>query len=263
MARSAADLALALDILAGPNEETDGIAYRLALPPPRQEDLKRFRVLVIEAHPLIPTGAAVGAALERLVDRLDKAGAKTARASPLLPDLAEATRICTALLSAFVAAYSPDYYAQGRAAAGALATGDNSLRAWRARGAVMSHRDWIATDRARAQLRKQWRDLFREWDVVLCPPTPAIPHDHTPDREARRIDIDGVSYSYRDTLQVLPSVATAAGLPATVAPIGRSYGGLPIGVQIVGPYLEDRTTIRFAELIEREIGGFVAPPDFR
>jgi len=34
-------------------------------------------------------------------------------------------------------------------------------------------------------------------------------------------------------------------------------------VQIVGPNLEDRTTIRFAELIEREFGGFVPPPAFK
>ncbi|WP_234681444.1 hypothetical protein [Bradyrhizobium monzae] len=34
----------------------------------------------------------------------------------------------------------------------------------------------------------------------------------------------------------------------------------PIGVQIIGPYLEDRTTIALAGLIEREFGGFVLPP---
>jgi amidase len=43
-------------------------------------------------------------------------------------------------------------------------------------------------------------------------------------------------------------------------PIGRSDDGLPIGMQIIGPHLEDRTTIAFAELVEREFGGFVAPP---
>jgi len=53
---------------------------------------------------------------------------------------------------------------------------------------------------------------------------------------------------------------TTCGLPATAAPIDRSPSGLPIGVQIIGPYLEDRTTIAFAELLERELGGFAAPP---
>jgi len=55
-------------------------------------------------------------------------------------------------------------------------------------------------------------------------------------------------------------MATLLGLSATVAPIGHSAEGLPIGVQIIGPYLEDRTTIAFAGLVEREFGGFVPPP---
>jgi amidase len=55
--------------------------------------------------------------------------------------------------------------------------------------------------------------------------------------------------------------ATVTGLPATVAPNGKSGAGLPIGVEIIGPYLEDRTPIAFAGLIEREFGGFVPPPD--
>src|SRR5262245_32561561 len=56
MARHAADLALALDVIAGPDEEHEGIGYRLALPPSRHDDLESFRVLVIDTHPLIPTG---------------------------------------------------------------------------------------------------------------------------------------------------------------------------------------------------------------
>lgn len=59
---------------------------------------------------------------------------------------------------------------------------------------------------------------------------------------------------------VWPAAATLPGLPATAIPIDRSEAGLPIGVQVIGPYLEDRTTIAFAELIEREFGGFVPPP---
>jgi amidase len=48
-------------------------------------------------------------------------------------------------------------------------------------------------------------------------------------------------------------------LPATVAPVGHTAGGLPIGIQIVGPYLEDRTTIAFAAHLG-EIGRSFSPP---
>jgi amidase len=95
----------------------------------------------------------------------------------------------------------------------------------------------------------------------LCPatPSPAFQHDHASDQEARRLNIDGEEIRYRDQM-VWSSMATVLGLPATVAPIGHSAEGLPIGVQIIGPYLEDRTTIAFAGLVEREFGGFVPPP---
>jgi len=265
MARSAADLTLGLDVIAGPDEHTNAIGYRLALPPSRHDGLKGYRVLVVDTLPLIPTANSVRTALGKLADDLGKAGAKVARESALLPDLTESSRIYTLLLWSRLAAFwPPEIYARIEVAAKALPAGANTPAAWQARGAVLSHRDWILTDGARVRLRAQWRELFREFDVVLMPPmpTPAYPHDHSPDQRERRIDIDGKSYPYLDQIY-WPGVATVAGLPATAAPIGRSDTGLPIGVQIIGPYLEDRTTLRFAELIEREFGGFVPPPDFK
>jgi amidase len=264
MARSAGDLALALDILAGPDDLTNAIAYRVDLPAPRHESLAKFRILIVDTHPLIPTAACVRAALQRLAERLIKTGSKVGYGSQLLPNLAEAGRIYVKLMRSFVAAFSPiEEYQRFEAAAKLLSPEDNSLAAWRVRGAVLSHRDWVAADSARSMLRKQWRELFRQWDLVVCPPmpTPAFPHDHNPSYVERQIDIDGVLHPYPDQI-VWPSVATVAGLPATVAPIDRSEAGLPIGVQIIGPYLEDRSTIRFAELIEREFAGFVPPPNF-
>jgi amidase len=57
-------------------------------------------------------------------------------------------------------------------------------------------------------------------------------------------------------------LATIAYLPATVIPVGRTSQGLPVGIQIVGPYLEDRTTLAVARWVEELFGGFVAPPGF-
>jgi amidase len=264
MARSAADLALALDVLAGPDEARAGIAYRLALPAARHEELKSFRVLVIDTHPLLPTAATVRTALDRLSQRLVKAGVKVGYESPLLPDLADSARLYMRLLvPAFSANWPLDQYKQAQTTAEALSPDDKSLVAERSRGAVLSHRDWIAADRARGGLQQRWSELFREWDVVLCPPmpTPAFPHDHRMPYSARRIEIDGKGYPYFDQL-VWPEIATTPGLPATALPIDRSETGLPIGVQIIGPYLEDRTTITFAQLMEREFGGFAPPLDY-
>jgi amidase len=52
----------------------------------------------------------------------------------------------------------------------------------------------------------------------------------------------------------------AANLPATAIPTRRLVEGLSAGVQIVGPYLEDRTLLKFAQLLERALGGFMPPP---
>jgi len=88
-------------------------------------------------------------------------------------------------------------------------------------------------------------------------PTPAFPHNHSDPKE-RQIEIDGSLFPYSDQYAWV-SIATLFGLPATVVPIGYTENGLPIGVQVIGDYLEDYTTIKFADLIEREFGGFVAP----
>jgi amidase len=264
MARSAADLALLLDVLADPDEEALGVAYRLALPPARHQELKRFRVLVLEQHPLLPTAASVSTAISALADGLAKAGASVARDSPLLPDLAHSGRLYMQLLFSFLAAFwPPESYTRMQSDAAALPPGATSLAAERTRGAVMSHREWVLADGARSRLRSQWREFFEAFDVVVCPvmPTPAYPHDHSPDQRERHIVVDGTPYPYMDQL-VWPGVATAPGLPATAVPIGLSDEGLPIGVQIVGPAFEDRTPLAFAEFLEREFGGFVPPPRF-
>jgi amidase len=264
MARSAADLTLLLDVIAGPDPLEAGVGYKLALPPPRHGALKDFRVLLIDTDRLMPTSVSVHTAIEQLAGNLGKAGLNVSRESPLLPDFAASSRLYMRMLLSFLAtSFPPDVIAGAQAGATKLAPDDNSLAAERLRGIVLSHREWLFDSGGRVRLRAQWRELFKSFDVVICPimPTPAYPHDHSRDQEKRHVDIDGRNYPYVDQL-AWPGIATLPGLPATAIPIGLSPEGLPIGVQIVGPWLEDRTPLRLAELIEREFGGFVPPPMF-
>jgi amidase len=263
MARSVDDLALALDIIAGPDEAAEGRGYRLNLPPARGETLAEFRVLFIAEHPLLPTSPEVGASLEVLAKRLAGAGVDVKRETRLLPDLAASARLYAKLLNAVLSARLPDdEHREMQAAVETIPADDQSFMAELARGSVMSHREWLRADFARQGLKHQWRALFRDFDVVICPPNamPAFPHDPSTPQEARKLNIDGKEFPYLHQL-AWAELATTCGLPATVIPIGVT-DGLPVGVQIIGPEFEDRTPLAFARLIEREFGGFVAPPGY-
>jgi len=262
MARSAADLARLVGLLSDPDETTRGIAYRTALRPPRHDDLASFRVLVLDSHPLVPVSSEVRAAIDDLATRLSAAGAAVRREHAGLPDQAEIARTYMRLLQASIAASYPDeLYRSAAAAAARFDDDDTSLVAERARGVVLSYRDWLAADGVRTRHRAAWRELFAEIDIVVAPvfSTPALRHDQSAHQWAREISIDGTAHDYNDQL-VWAANATEAGLPSTAVPVTRSAAGLPIGVQLIGPLFEDYTPIRFAELLEREFGGFVAPP---
>ncbi len=261
MARHTDDLTLAMNLLAGPDRPDDS-GYRLELPAARHTRLQDFRVLALTEHPLISTSAEIIGALNLIANRLTTVGAIVSRTSHALPDLAKTATTYTQLFMSLGASFWPlEVYDRIKKIATNIPFDDNTAGAQRARAAILSHRDWIAADRIRASLRQRWQGLFREFDVVLCPtmPTTAIQHDQFADQEGRRILIDGTEVKYEDQDPWL-AIASMCGLPSTVAPIARSNSGLPIGVQVLGPHLGDRTTIEFAGLIEREFGGFSAPP---
>jgi amidase len=48
-----------------------------------------------------------------------------------------------------------------------------------------------------------------------------------------------------------------------VAPAGLTASGLPCGLQIVTGHLQDYSAIAFAELMERELGGYQVPPGYQ
>jgi amidase len=235
LARSAADLDLALGVVAGP-EPHDAVGYALKLPSPRHADLADYRVLIVDQHPAVATDSEIGGALDGLAGRLDALGCPVSRASDLLPDLAGQHAVFTAMVGAAMSRGTPQ-------------------------GTTMNAHEWMNLQDAQTLIRRQWTALFAAFDVVIMPAfgTAAFPHDDEPDGTKRTLTIDGQPTPYFNQI-AWPGVALLPHLPATAAPIGFTRGGLPIGAQIVGPYLEDRTTIAFAGLLAREFGGFTPPP---
>jgi amidase len=227
MARTASDLELAMGVLAGPDAD-DAVGYSLALPAPRRERLADYRVLIIDEHPIAKVQGEIAAAVEDLAAGLGKAGVGVARQSNLTPDLAAAHQVYMTILGAIMSRGSPGM------------------------AEPISAHAWMEALDAQIAIRRRWAALFEDYDVVLAPAfgVVAFPHDDAPFPERKHV-IDGEETPYLNQV-AWPGMATLANLPATAAPIGKTRGGLPIGVQIIGAHLADLTTIAFAGHLERE-----------
>jgi amidase len=264
MGRSAEDLAIGLSVMAGA-DEIDGAGWRLELPAPRKKALRDFKVAVMLTDPSAEVDREVQARLQALADFLVKKRAKVSHTARPAIDTAEAHRVYVFLLRAATAGrQTPEEFGRNVEIARGLAPDDERYYARMMRANTASHRDWLAANETRHKMRWRWAEFFREWDLLLCPvaATAAFPHDHEGERYDRTIVVNGRRVPTTDQL-FWAGYTGMAYLPSTVAPCGFTPGGLPVGVQIVGPQYGDRTCIEFARLLEREFQAFVPPPDYR
>jgi amidase len=260
LGRSADDLAIGLAAIAGP-DKIDAAGTKLALPAPSKTRLREFKVAVMSDHALAPIDHEVQALLQRLVAFLAKQRVKLNDTARPQIDFAESYRIYRLLFAAAISGgQTAEEFQRNRATAEALSPDDGSHGALMVRANVLYHKDWLGLNEQRHHLRRSWSAFFEGFDLLLCPiaPCPAVPHDHRAFSE-RTITVSGKSRPYHELL-FWPSLPLAAYLPATVAPIGRTESGLPVGVQIIGPQYGDRSCIAFAQLLEREYQGFEPPP---
>ena len=260
MARSARDLILLLDLLAGP-AGPDSMAWRLTLPPPRARDLSSFRVAILYGADVAEVDESYVARLRALAERLRSQGVKVDENARPAFDFAEHHHLLLQLLrGAASLRASQSAVMQAERLIHERPSDDRSYVVESARALVQSHRCWLDAEERRAGIQRAWATFFERYDVLLAPVTlsAAFPLDEAGPREDRTLVINGHAVDYNDQL-FWAGLATLSGLPASVAPIGETRHGLPVGVQIIGPFLEDRTTLAFALGLE-QLYGFQVPP---
>jgi amidase len=259
MTNHAEDLALLLDVVAGPLPEK-ARAYQLSLPAPRSASLRGYRVACWLNDTAFPVEASVLARLEDTVAGLRRAGVRVDEAHPEF-ELENVYKVYRSLLDPMmIAGVGPKIVKQLEEQALQDPTDAGTVFA---KNALISHREWLTWNEFREHIRAAFARFFLDYDVLLCPITmlPAFAHDHSEPQTRRKLLVNGQARAYPDMFAWV-SLATVALLPATAAPIGRTPEGLPVGVQIIGPYLEDRTPIDFAGRLADLLGGFEPPPGF-
>jgi amidase len=230
LARSAEDLDLSVRLLKGPGRLDHAVRVELHAP---QLKLQDYRVVVWPSDSQSPVQGQIADRCQSIADRLAALGVQVSdRARP-----------------AFEAAHAAAVY---RKLLNAATVPDNTL----------SHSEWLQLDEQRTRLRLQWREFFRDWDIVLCPiaATTAFEHDHSAYR-GRKLRVDGAQLPYFQQL-FWAGLAACSYLPATVFPTGPGVDALPIGLQAIGDAYEDLKTIQFARLVASELGGFRPPPGY-
>lgn len=255
MARDCDDAQLLLDAIAGP-DDWERVGYTLRLPPPRHTALADYRVAVWLDDPACPIAHESLETLRASVDALASAGARVEEAKPPF-GFEEARALFEQLVAGVNSLFFRDdtldrIFERSRT--------EPALKRVRG-GPAQRHRHWLGANEKRHHMRQKWHEFFKAWDVVLMPVAPdvAFPHDHSAPMHKRTITVDGVTRPYAD-LFAWVGVVGVAYLPSTSVPVGRTRAGLPVGVQVVGPFLEDRTTLDFGRRLMELRGGFVAPP---
>jgi amidase len=248
-----------LDTVLGP-PAFEGAGTGFHLPLPRLGDLKSFRVAAWNDAKSFPLDSSYAAAIDALVDDLRRLGVHVDTEARPAIDPSESYSVYIQTLFGIIGAGLPP---SGRASiigAGRGAPAGSYQR--RVSDAVRQGLpEYFKAAEQRQKLLLAWRAFFVDYDVLICPitPTVAFPHDIARTDLAAQFDrsivVDGRSVPYMG-----PGLVTVANLSATAIPTRHLVGGLPAGVQVVGPYLGDRTTLKFAQLLERELGGFVPPP---
>ncbi len=257
MARSVDDLKLGLDLMAGPNR-WDTPAWRLKLPAPRRRKLSEYRVAAWLDDPACRVEPEVLGLLESAAESLASAGAIVDHHARPAFTLEKVADTFSALLQAALAGGVPpdklDDYAS---------TPGDSPAAQTRRQLAIRHRQWLSYNERRLQMRKRWEEFFTDWDAILLPvmPCAAIAHDHSEPQAARTASVGGRQVPYW-SLTTWMAPAGACYLPATVVPVGCLANGLPVGIQIVGPYLHDRTTLDLARRMLAMRGGCPRPAGF-
>ena len=262
LARSVDDLRLGLGVVAGPVPE-DARAWRLELDAgPAVDELSGLRVATVfaEGNDLLPIAGDVRANLDAFARRVAGAGASV-EAVPLPVPLSDGFQCWQALVGPIIGTGLPDEAFTALTAFEVMPGDDAQLSSGRA--LVSRYRTWARANGLRQKQRTAWAALFESYDVVLAPvmPTAAFAHDTAVSITDRLLDVDGVAVPHLVAAAWCGSIGSVL-LPVVTLPTGPTPGGLPVGVQVIGPFLSDLRLLRIAELLDAAAGpGFAPPPE--
>ncbi len=259
LGRSIDDLELLWEIIRGPDPSDFEIAP-IDWRPGSGRSLAQLRFAWTDGFEPYVAGAETRAQLTALAARIERAGARVEKAAPAIHP--RAYEVFVQLLGAslgqdmpwLVRKIFPMFVARGL-----LKGQPHTVRLLR-RALKMNTQEYAAALGIKRVLVEDIEHFFGSHDVLLAPVSygPAFKRC----KEGSPLDFDGVMRPYNDYCEPYVAPFNASGHPALVMPLGTSEDGLPIGVQLIGPYGSEPELLHIARQLAPLTKGFVAPQGF-
>jgi len=255
MARNVDDLKLLWSVLRG-------------TPQQKRRDVKGARVALWDEEASWPLAREVRDGVKRAGEALAKAGAHVEQAKPKI-DGAELMDFYTTILTAIIGSGLPEPLLRSFEA---MREADRKLVAEGGAGAAgagyrlratASFREVVAAQVRQQAHKDKLAEFFARYDAIVMPISmvSAFPHQQEPGFNERILDVDGKQVPYMNILNWI-SPATALHAPALAVQAGQTARGMPVGVQILGPWNGEDRLFDFAAAVEEGLGGFKPPPAF-
>jgi len=267
LARSVADLRLALTIIAGPDERQWEVPP-VPLTPAPERGLRDLRIAWSDDFG-IPVSSKIRSALADLAQELGRAGCHVERCNPPEFDFAQALEVYGEIKEAVFTVRStplnlPRFF--WRAASG-LVPASNPTGRGLLRGAGANLQQYARALSRRDGFIARMEQFLSGWDAWLCPVAalPAYPHllTRNPIEQLQAtVEVDGRKVPYILATSVFTGLFNLTGNPVVVLPLGRSKEGLPFGLQVVGKRWQDMSVLAVAEQLAQVTGPFEPPPGF-
>lgn len=260
MTRTAGDLEILFDVLVGP-AAGQRAGWTPMIPAPRRARLREYRIAVWADEPAFGVDAATRAMMEDVAQALAGSGAQVDTARPFV----NVTEVVDAYLRLVMPLFAAGLSDPEIATLAPLAERSSEAAAKYLRYAVRSRSqsmaDYVQAKEIQARTRRSWAAFFADHDALICPVVPTAAFHHVLEGVSfqRTVSFDGNAHAYWDQALWCGALANFAYLPATARPVKLSQDNLPMGIQIVGPFMEDRTTLHIARLLDDCFGGFAAP----
>ncbi len=255
LARSVADLDLALRIIAGPDGH-EAEAPPLPLAPVPALKAKGLRIAVLESNPLVKVSADTAKVAQDTVRLLAKAGAKVRHAEPAGLDWRQTWDDWCDLFNYMIRAVQP--LAEREPLFSAIDSPNPSARS-AARAARLELAEFFAVLDRRDGAMRLCESFLDEYDAWLMPVMPDAAFVRQ--KQSEPLVIDGVPHPYFFAGTAYNYLANFTGQPSVVLPCGFSKAGLPIGLQLTGKRWDDAKLLGVAKVLEKLLPSCSVPPE--